>query len=215
MATQRERDAAFRRSLRAWARRNARSFPWRTTRDPFRVLIAEVLLQRSRAATVEPVFRELVRRWPTVRKLADAQVRSIESVIRPLGLISRAARLKALARAITDIGGVTHDPDRLAALPGVGRYVANATVAAAFGRRVPTVDGVSARVYRRYFGLPSDLPAADDNVLWHLVQRVTPRTDVRTWNWAVLDLAAAVCLPQRPRCGGCPLRRGCSHVRHA
>jgi A/G-specific adenine glycosylase len=94
-------------------------------------------------------------------------------------------------------------------LPGVGLYAANATLAVAFGRRSATVDGVSARVYRRYFGLVDEGPASSDHELWGLVEQMTPSKGIRAWNWAVLDLAAAVCLPGRPRCTECPLEMHC------
>ena len=74
----------------------------------------------------------------------------------------------------------------------------------AFGKRAPVVDGVTARVYRRYLGLPSELPATADPELWEAVDEATPRGASREWNWAVLDLASEVCLPARPRCGVLP-----------
>jgi A/G-specific adenine glycosylase len=195
----------FVRELQAWGRDNRRSFPWRETRDPFRILLAEVLLQRSRGKTVAKVYRQLLDRWPDAESLARARVTSIRSVIRPLGLVSRAATLKALAREVVARGQVPRTLDGLTELPGVGLYAANATLAVAFGRRSATVDGVSARVYRRYFGLIDEAPASNDRELWDLVEQVTPSKDIRAWNWAVLDLAATVCLPSRPRCGECPL----------
>jgi A/G-specific adenine glycosylase len=99
--------------------------------------------------------------------------------------------------------------DGLVALPGVGRYAANATLVVAFGQRAPVVDGVTARVYRRYLGLESDMPASNDQDLWAAAEEATPTTAVREWNWAVLDLAAEVCLPARPRCPACPLVERC------
>jgi len=171
--------------------------------------VAEVLLQRSRGKTVAKVFEELVRRWPDAEALARARVPSIERVIRPLGLVRRARTLKELARAVVERGGVPRTLEGLLELPGVGRYAANATLAVAFNRHAATVDGVTARVYRRYFGLPSEVPAVSDRQLWELVERVTPRRGVWGWNWAVLDLAATVCLPARPRCPECPLAGRC------
>lgn len=200
---------AFVSDLLAWGRSNRRDFPWRGERDPFRILVAEVLLQRSRGKTVAKVFEELVRRWPDAEVLAKARVPSIERVIRPLGLIRRARTLKELARAVVERGSVPRTLEGLLELPGVGRYAASATLAVAFNRHAATVDGVTERVYRRYFGLPSDLPPVSDRRLWEFVERVTPRRVVREWNWAVLDLAATVCLPARPRCPECPLHAGC------
>jgi A/G-specific adenine glycosylase len=203
------RDERFVEDLTRWGRANRRSFPWRETRDPFRILIAEVLLQRSRGRTVAPVFDELFRRWPDAESLARARVSSIRSVIRPLGLVRRADTLKALARAVVERGGVPRTLETLLELPGVGPYAANATLAVAFGHRAGVVDGVTARVYRRYFGLEPKGPPSTDRELWAAVERTTPTKAVRQWNWAALDLAATVCIPARPRCSECPLAEHC------
>jgi A/G-specific adenine glycosylase len=203
----------FRRDLLAWGRANRRSFPWREADDPFRVLVTEVLLQRSRGVTVAKVYEELFTRWPDAERLARARESSIASVIRPLGLTRRAATLKALANAVAALGAVPNTLDGLLALPGVGRYAAGATLAVAFGRPAPVVDGVTARVYRRYFAIHADLPASSDEGLWRLVETATPSRAVREWNWAVLDLAAMVCLPKLPRCAACPLQRHCASAR--
>ncbi|MEX1264635.1 MAG: A/G-specific adenine glycosylase [Actinomycetota bacterium] len=203
----------FRRLLLAWGRRNRRSFPWRETDDPFRVLIAEVLLQRSRGKTVAAVYERLFTRWPDAASLANARESTIAAVIRPLGLVKRAATLRALAREVVSRGEVPSGCDALLSLPGVGTYVAGATSVVAFGRRAPVVDGVTARVYRRYFGLDGDPPASTDPELWAVVEQATPLRSVKEWNWAVLDLASAVCLPKVPRCEECPLTVHCAWSR--
>ena len=194
----------------AWGRENRRSFPWRETDDPWRVLVAEVLLQRSRGTTVAKVYEELFRRWPDAAALSRAREASIASVIRPLGLVRRAPTLRAMAREVDQRGGVPGDAEGLLALPGVGRYATNATLVVAFGERAPVVDGVTARVYRRYLGLSSDLPATADPELWEKVDEATPSLRSREWNWAVLDLASEICLPARPRCDACPLAERCA-----
>ena len=200
----------FTRRLKRWGAENRRAFPWRETSDPFRILVAEVLLQRSRGKTVAAVYEELFRRWPDAHALSRARNPSIASVIRPLGLVKRAATLRSLAAEVVRLGAVPDTLDGLLALPGVGRYAASATLAVGFAKRAPVVDGVTARVYRRYFGLEGDSPASADTELWQLVERATPRTHVREWNWAVLDLAAMVCLPKVPRCSECPLASHCA-----
>jgi A/G-specific adenine glycosylase len=194
----------------SWGRANRRLFPWRETADPFRVLVAEVLLQRSRGITVEKVYRRLFDRWPDAPSLARAQERSIASVIRPLGLVKRAASLKALAGVVAESAGVPDSVEELLQLPGVGMYAASATLAVAFGKRAAVVDGVTARVYRRYFALDPTLAPPMDRVLWQLVSRVTPRRHIAEWNWAVLDLASSICLPRVPRCQECPLESHCA-----
>jgi A/G-specific adenine glycosylase len=192
-----------------WGRANRRSFPWRETDDPFRILVAEVLLQRSRGKTVATIYHRLFERWPDAGALSRARVDSIVKVIRPLGLISRSATLKELARTVARLGAVPSTLEGLLGLPGVGPYAAGATLAVAFGKRAPVVDGVTARVYRRYFGLGSAVPASSDPELWRVVAETSPARKNKEWNWAVLDLASSVCLPKVPRCEECPLAAHC------
>ena len=200
---------AFRKDLRRWGKANRRSFPWRETDDPFLILVAEVLLQRSRGKTVAKVYETFVARWPDAASLARAHVDTIEKVIRPLGLSRRAGTLKQMAAVVSGLGEVPSTLDGLLALPGVGPYAAGATLAVAFGKRAPVVDGVTARVYRRYFGLDPAIPASSDPELWRVVTEASPARNDKEWNWAVLDLASSVCLPKVPRCHECPLAAHC------
>ena len=199
----------FRKELTLWGKANRRSFPWRETDDPFLILVAEVLLQRSRGKTVAKVYEKLVARWPDATSLARARVDTIEKVIRPLGLSKRAGTLKQMAAVVSGLGEVPSTLDGLLALPGVGPYAAGATLAVAFGKRAPVVDGVTARVYRRYFGLDPAIPASSDPELWRVVTEASPARNDKEWNWAVLDLASSVCLPKVPRCHECPLAAHC------
>ena len=195
----------FRRKLLAWGRQHRRSFPWRETDDPFRVLVAEVLLQRSRGKTVATVYERSSGGGRTHGALARARVPSIESVIRPLGWCGGRRPSARWPRRWSSEGECPRrwrgcSSCRGWALRG-GRHAA-----VAFGAHAAVVDGVTARVYRRYFGLDGDRPAVDDPELWSIVRAAPPRRAAREWNWAVLDLAALVCLPGTPRCPSCPLR---------
>lgn len=197
------------RLLLKWGHANRRSFPWRDETDPFRILVAEVLLQRSRSRTVAKVYEDLFQRWPDAESLAAADEAEIRAVIQPLGLTNRARYLKGAAADVVARGGVPRSVQEMVRLAGVGRYAASATAVTAFGERAATVDGTSARVYRRVFGLKGERDSAVDEKLWGLVEEVTPRRGAREWNWAVLDLAAAICLPKVPRCPECPLKEVC------
>lgn len=173
------------------------------------MLIAELLLQRSRGGTVARVYGELFSRWPNAQDLAGADLTQIEEVIRPLGLIRRASAIKAIALQVVEGGGVPSSVELMLQLKGIGRYAASATASAALGIRSATVDGTSARVYRRFFGLQASKDSRVDEELWVLAEAVTPTRAYREWNWAVLDLAAVVCLPKHPRCPSCPLAKDC------
>lgn len=202
-------ETAFRKALLRWGRDNSRDLPWRLSNDPYAVLIGEVLLQRTRAANVAPVYARFLDRWPIPSALGRAREASISSVIRPLGLAKRASSLRQLGRELASLDEVPADPERLRQLPGVGRYAAHAVPIFARGRDLPLVDWVIARVLRRYFGLAQNKRPNSDAALWELAERLASAGRARALWLATLDFAAAICAP-RPRCPECPLRRDCA-----
>jgi A/G-specific adenine glycosylase len=191
----------------AWWRVNGRAFPWRETTDPFKVLIAEMLLQRSRSGSVAKVYSDLFEKWPGVPELAQADVLEIEAIIHPLGLKTRATRIKAVAEEWSARKILPRNSDELQELPGVGPYTANATAAAMSWTSKPCMDSVSVRVMRRYLGdWDQVLP---DTAIESGVYTMVSEDQWRELNWAILDLAAAVCMPKIPRCQICPLKDQC------
>lgn len=202
---------SYRAGVLAWTESHARSFPWRNTDDPYRVLIGEVFLQRTRGAQVVPVYERFIARWPSPEKLGRARLESIASVMKPLGLVKRASMVKALGRTLSAKGSVPLDPAELIHMPGVGPYISHAVPVFAAGRDLPLVDWVIARVLRRYFGLEDGkVPNADD-ALWDLAGRLARTGDARRLWLGTLDIAHAVCRP-RPLCSECPLSVGCRFV---
>ena len=149
-------------------------------------------------------------RWPTPEAMSKASRSQLEKVIRPLGLVKRASTLTALAEEVRRLGEVPRSVMELRSLPGIGRYAATATAAAAFEADEPSVDSVSARVYRRYFGIPAEAEPSEDRGLWETARQASRGSPARELNWAVLDLAAMICLPKVPRCPSCPLQKGCT-----
>ena len=173
--------------------------------------MAEVLLQRSRSSSVALVFGQMIARWPTASALAAARVNDIHAVLRPLGLTSRAKRIQALAERIADLGYVPQDEASLKVLPGVGVYSAAATAAALGKQSSPLVDSVSQRVFQRFF---SSANGESDLELAERAYANAPKGRWHELNWAVLDLASAVCLPKNPRCSICHLSVGCSFAQN-
>ena len=203
----------FRTVVLEWYRAGGmRAFPWRESRDPYAVLVGEVLLQRTRGEHVAPVYEEFLRRWPTYRDLGRARLGTIESVIRPLGLAKRAPILKRLSEALIEIGGIPADPDRLEKLPGIGPYTAHAVLVFTAERNLPVVDWVIARVLRRYLDLPKDRRPNADEDLWEAAAELAEMGQARDLWLGTLDFASAVCKP-RPLCGECPLSGDCMHFR--
>lgn len=202
----------FRKHVLAFSGANARDFPWRAATDPYLVLVGEILLQRTRGEQVEPVYRQFVRRWPTIKALAGARESTIASVIAPLGLPKRASTFRELAAALAVAGAVPLEPQELLLLPGVGPYAAHAVPVFAAGRDLPLVDWVIARVLRRYFGLADGARPNQDAVLWGLAADLSAPGNARSLWLGTLDLAAAVCRP-KPACDDCPLLSGCDFAR--
>ena len=191
----------------AWWEDQKRDFPWRRATDPFKLVVAEMLLQRSRSGSVSRIYMDLFDRWQTPQELAEAEVSEIENLIRPLGLISRATRIKAVAEAWIDRGKPPCSSKELQDLPGVGTYSANATAVAMSWDSDPCVDSVSVRVLRRYLGKQGN--DYSDKYVASIVYSEVPKNRWRELNWAILDLAAAICMPRVPRCQLCPLVDRC------
>ncbi len=186
-----------------WAERAGRDLPWRRTRDPWAVLVSEVMLAQTQAARVIPRWEEFMAMWPTARSCAGAPVAAIIAAWSGLGYNRRAVQLHRAASVISDQhgGAVPADLDALTALPGVGQYTARAVLAFAYDRPVGVVDTNAARVLARAVaGRPLSRTEAQSQA-----DRLVPPGRAWAWNQAVLDLGATVCTARRPACGACPL----------
>jgi A/G-specific adenine glycosylase len=168
--------------LLTWFAANGRDLPWRRTRDPYAILVSEVMLQQTQAARVVPRYVAWLERWPTAEALADASTAEVLREWQGLGYNRRALNLQRAVREVAADGW----PEDLTTLPGVGPYTAAAVARFAFGRAV----------------LPVDVN----------VRRVIERTGAsfdHTCAQALMDLGATVCTARVPRCGDCPLREEC------
>ena len=170
------------RRLLAWYARVKRDLPWRRTRDPYRVWLAEVMLQQTRVETVIPYYERFLARFPTLAALAEAPLDDVLKLWAGLGYYARARSFHAAARRIVADHGGTVPPrlDDLLALPGVGRYTAGAVLSIAYGLPAPILDGNVERVLCRIFGI-SDNPkaAATRKRLWALAEALLPRGRTR------------------------------------
>jgi A/G-specific adenine glycosylase len=195
-------------ALLAWFGDHARDLPWRRTRDPWWVLVAEVMLQQTQVARVLPRYEAFVARWPTPAACAASPLAAVVEAWDGLGYNRRAVNLHRCAVAVTTDHGGTLPADLvgLLALPGVGAYTARAVLAFAHeADHVGVVDTNAARVLARWTGRPLTArevqQAADDAV---------PAGQGWAWNQAVLDLGATVCAKRSPVCEHCPVRPGCA-----
>ena len=201
----------LRRILLHWHPSNFRKFPWRHTDNPYHILIAELMLRRTRADQVVPVYDEFIRKYPTPRVLDCADHLQVAEIVFPLGLAWRVPAFKDVVREL----GEKHDyqvpatREDLIALPGVGDYVAGAVLSMAFGKREWIVDTNVARVFKRHFSLVTIKEARRDKQIIHLAKEFADTSRVRDANLAILDFAAIVCKASNPECGDCPLNRTC------
>lgn len=202
----------FRRRLLAWYGRHRRPLPWRATRDPYAILVSEVMLQQTQVARVEDYWTRFLARYPTVDDLASASADAVRASWAGLGYYARARNLHAAARTVVreHDGALPRDPAALARLPGIGRYTAAAVASIAFGADVGTVDTNVARVLARAFRLRGAKQSAERaRRTWRLVDALVPRGRAGDWNQALMDLGATICTARAPRCPACPVRAAC------
>jgi A/G-specific adenine glycosylase len=204
---------AFSQRLLKWFEVNKRNFSWRKTRDPFKILVAEILLRKTDAPKVESVYENFIEKFPGPETIANASFPQLEACLKPLGLYRKRAReLKSLAESLVQKygGQVPSLKEELLSLPGVGDYTANAVLCFAFGANVPLLDTNLIRVLRRVFGHASlKARARTDRQLWAIAESMVPQGKAREFNLAVLDFAALVCKAKNPRCSVCPLNDMC------
>jgi A/G-specific adenine glycosylase len=195
----------IRRKLFHWYDKNRRNLPWRKTRDPYAIWIAETMLQQTQVTTVSPYYERFLGEFPTVRALHHAPLSRVLALWSGLGYYRRAENLKKSARRVVrDYHGQLPDSyEALLALPGIGDYTAGALLSIAFQKRYPAIDGNARRVLRRLFNLKQDKDVRA------AAARLVPRSRPGTFNQGLMELGATICLPNEPRCARCPVAFHC------
>jgi len=199
--------APLQRALLGWAADGWRELPWRRTRDPWAVLVSELMLQQTQVARVVPRWHEFMARWPTASSCAADPVAEVVRAWAGLGYNRRALNLHRAAVAVVERHGgeLPSDLAALLTLPGIGPYTARAVLAFAFGRDVGVLDTNAARVVARAAAGRRLRRAEAQGVADELV----PPGSGWAWNQAVLDLGATVCTSRSPACTRCPLATWC------
>lgn len=201
-----------------WFKKNQRSFPWRRTNDPYKILLAEKLLQQT-AATKQVIaaYEEIVRLYPALAALSKADPAELRRTIAPLGFSYRADELPRLAQQIlaSHRGKIPAGIDDLLNLPGIGDYTARAILSFAYGQDIPIVDTNIARLLHRLFGITDPLPSnpARNKRLIEMAAALLPEGKSRDFNLAALDLCASICTARQPNCVACPIRQECDYGR--
>jgi A/G-specific adenine glycosylase len=199
-------------SLLAWYETEARDLPWRRAKDPYAILVSEVMLQQTRVETAIPYFGRFLRAFPTVEALARAPIDDVLKLWEGLGYYRRAHHLHRAAREIVERHGGRIPAARaaLVALPGVGPYTAAAVASIAFGGDEPVLDGNVIRVLSRLFRVPGDpARASTRRALESRARALVSAGRAGELNQALMDLGARICIPRVPRCEKCPVAARC------
>jgi A/G-specific adenine glycosylase len=198
-------------ALISWFQKNARDLPWRRTRDPWRVLVSEVMLQQIQVQRAVPFYERFLARFPTVEALASAPLAEAIRVWENLGRYRRIVYLHKTARIVMEEhdGRIPSDPIELIKLPGIGPYTAGAVACFAYERDTAFLDTNMRRVLHRYlFGLEAATTATDKELL-QTARELVPSQRSWRWNQALMETGALLCTARSPRCEECPLREGC------
>jgi A/G-specific adenine glycosylase len=203
----------LRKRLLNWFDSHRRELPWRRDRDPYRIWVSEVMLQQTQAGAVIPYFERFLLAFPTIADLAAADQQAVLRMWEGLGYYRRARDLhEAARRLVADYGGrIPDDPERLAGLPGFGRYTRNAVLSQAFDRRMPILEANSQRVLSRLYGRTEDPRQGPARAfLWEKAEALLPMRRAGDFNQALMELGALVCSPTAPRCSACPASAFCT-----
>jgi A/G-specific adenine glycosylase len=210
--TKQSRIERIREGLLAWFAESRRDLPWRETRDPYRILVSEVMLQQTQVDRVIPYYKRWLELFPTAEALAAASTADVITAWSGLGYNRRAVNLQRTANAVVEqFGGeFPQDPDQLRTLPGIGPYTAGAIAAFAFERDVAFLDTNMRRVVHRLTE-GSDVPTlkVSDKVLLELAAELVPEGLGWVWNQALIEFGALHCTQRRPACVICPLQGEC------
>src|SRR5271170_4066293 len=202
----------FQKQLLAWFRTHQRDLPWRRSRDPYRIWVAEVMLQQTRIATVMPYYQRFLSRFPTVHSLARARETEVLKLWSGLGYYSRARNLHRAAKIIVarHHGQFPRTLDAVLELPGIGTYTAAAVLSIAFDAPLAVLDGNVARVLGRIKAIRGDLRAPKNwRALSAAAQDFLATQAPGDWNQSLMELGEVICTPQPPDCTECPVARHC------
>lgn len=204
----------YRMKVKKWGERNYRDFPWRRTRDPYRVLLAEIMLHRTQAVQVAKIYEGVIREYPDIKALAKSSRTELHKALFPLGLRWRIDLLKDMAEAIVNKfeSRIPKDKSELMSLPGISEYIACSVRCFAWNMAEPLRDTNTVRVIGRIHNLDVKDSSRRNSKFKELVVELVDPENPRTYNFALLDLADQVCTKkEEPKCNECPLNTLCSY----
>lgn len=205
---------SFQTSILKWGKENFRCFPWRFTRNPYSILISEIMLHRTRAAQVAPVYEEFISKYPNHHSLVHADEAELHRLLHPLGLQWRINLVHNMALDLEQrfSGKVPREKTHLMSLPGVSDYIASAVRCFAWNESEALIDTNTVRVIGRTFGLEIKDSSRRNATFRALIASLVSSSEPRQYNYALLDLAAKLCHKRRPPdCPSCPILLQCTY----
>ena len=202
----------IRQRLLRWYGEHQRDLPWRRRPTPYRVWVAETMLQQTQVATVIPYYRRFLKRFPSLKALAAAREDDLLKLWQGLGYYTRGLNLLRAARRVRDEHGgrLPRTYEGLVSLPGIGRYTAGAILSIAMGQDAPVLDGNVMRVLARLLDWAEDVTRAPvREALWGVAERLVAPGRAGDFNQAMMELGSQVCVPRDPHCDRCPIRGVC------
>ncbi|SRR6266498_4615110 len=201
----------FRRKIiHFWKFSGRKDLPWRQTKDPWKLLIAEVLLRKTTSSQAAVAYLQLQMLGP--KDIIDMKIVDLVKILTPLGIQKvRARQLKEISGKIMSFDKDEYESDKsLRSLPGVGKYISNAVRCFAFGFPVPALDTNMIRILERVFAWHSNKSRAREDVeLWKFAEALMPKDKSREFNWGILDFGALICTARNPKCNICPINNIC------
>jgi A/G-specific adenine glycosylase len=204
----------FRANILSWSDRNNRRFPWRNkSASKYQLIIAEVLLQRTKAETVSRFYPSFIKKFSSWKTLAKAKEKNLQTFLKPIGLWrQRAISIKNLSVEMAKRNGrFPKTREEIEKIPAVGQYIANAVLMFCHSQPQPLLDVNMARVLERFFGPRKLADIRYDPYLQQLARDVLPKKNFREFNWAILDFASLICRVKKPFCRKCCLSRRCRY----
>jgi A/G-specific adenine glycosylase len=199
--------------LLEWYRANRRDLPWRRSKDPYAIMLSEIMLQQTTVRVVIPYFEKFLKEFPTVKDLAAAPEDRVMALWSGLGYYSRARNLLNAAKVIAELGAFPGTYEELIKLPGIGPYTAAAIASIAFDQEIAAVDGNVIRVVSRLFDVSHDVGSREGKAaIAELATRLVSGQPGAEHNQAMMELGATVCVAANPVCLLCPLMKNC-HAR--
>ena len=203
----------IRRKLFLWHKENYRDFPWRHTKDPYKIMIAEFMLHRTRADQVVPVYQDFIKKYSDIITLACAKPVEVNKVTEKLGLHWRGRHFIESAKFIKDKfkGRIPDSRDKLLSVPGIGEYVAGAILTIVFNRKEWLIDSNIARFANRFYGFNLNGELRRKRELIKISKKLYQTTRSGHFTFALLDFSTLVCKPAKPVCNSCIIKMKCNY----